>query len=342
MVRAGEMNLETAILKSLLKATARTLALSALLVGGATIVPASASEMLSVMGSVTLPGPDEPVANDQASSNGQTPGQEQNFAQAQPPAQDPGQLVQAPSGPPTYRDSPRPGSSDRPAPGQGAARDTGGEPPPYQGSEGQQTISDPMSGFNEAMFWFNRKLDDYALRPVATGYSYIAPVPVRQSVGNFFNNIGFIPRVANNLFQLRPVAASGELGRFGINTTLGVAGFFDVADSWFGMKQQYQDFGLTLGHYGMGTGPYLMLPFFGPSSIRDGVGLAVDGAMNPMSYLLPFIVSFSATAGWRVGEAVNYRSLNLELFQDADRYAIDLYGAVQDAYLQRRTQQLNQ
>lgn len=200
--------------------------------------------------------------------------------------------------------------------------------------------ADPLAPFNEAMFNFNINLDEWVITPLAKGYSYVLPEPARKSVGNFFSNVNFLPRFANNLFQLRFEPAGTELARFGINSTLGVAGLFDVADSWFGLKEQRDDFGLTMGHYGIYSGPYIMLPFFGPSTIRDTVGLVVDGAMNPMSWLLPWYVTISADAGSEAMDAVNYRSLHPEQFEEADRYAVDLYGAVQDAYMQTRTSQL--
>ena len=191
-------------------------------------------------------------------------------------------------------------------------------------------------GFNEPMFTFNLKLDDWVLRPVASGYASIAPTPVRESVGRFFDNARVIPRFANNLFQLKLAEAGTEVARFGVNTTLGVAGLFDPADKWFGLKEHPNDFGLTIRYYGLPTGPYVMLPFFGPSTIGDTVGLVADGAMDPISYFVPLWVSVTVAGGRGAVEAVNYRSLNLNQFEEADRYAIDLYGAVQDAYLQTR------
>jgi len=208
--------------------------------------------------------------------------------------------------------------------------------------ENQGVYSDPLSGFNEPMFTFNLKLDDWVLRPVASGYADIAPVPVRDSVGRFFNNVRVIPRFANNLFQLKFVEAGGEVARFGINTTLGLAGLFDPADDWFGLQEHPNDFGLTIRYYGIPTGPYLMLPFFGPSTIGDTVGLVADGAMDPMSYLVPWWITLTVDTGQRALEAVNYRSLHLNQFEEADRYAIDLYGAVQDAYLQTRAHDVKQ
>ncbi len=197
-------------------------------------------------------------------------------------------------------------------------------------------LTDPLAPFNTRMFWFNQKLDDYFLHPVASGYAKVVPETARRSVGHFFDNVGVIPRFANNLFQFRLVQAGTEVARFGINSTIGLAGLFDPADKWFGLRENPDDFGLTLGRYSVPTGPYLMLPFFGPSTIRDAVGRVADGAMNPMSYLLPWYITTSASGGEAIADAVNYRSLNMDLFEDVDRFSIDIYGAVQDGYMERR------
>lgn len=220
---------------------------------------------------------------------------------------------------------------------QGAAVQKAEQAPP---GENQGVYSDPFAPFNEAMFTFNLKLDDWVLRPVASGYATIAPEPVREGVNRFFNNINVIPRFTNNLFQGRLPEAGGEVARFGINTVLGL-GFFDPAKTWFGINQHDDDFGLTLRYYGVTPGPYLMLPFLGPRTVTDTVGFAVDTAMNPLTYLtlmtdVPWWVPTTIGAGLRVGDAINYRSLHLDMFEEADRYAVDLYGAVQDAYLQTR------
>ena len=211
------------------------------------------------------------------------------------------------------------------------------QPPP---GENQGVTPDPLSGFNEPMFTFNLKLDDWVLSPVARGYSFIAPEPVRQGVGRFFDNVRVIPRFANNLFQLKLAEAGTEVARFGINSTLGVAGFFDPADNWFGLEEHPNDFGLTIRYYNIPPGPYIMLPFFGPSTVGDTIGLVADGAMNPMDYLLPTWITITVNAGQRAIEAVNYRSLHMNQFEEADRYAVDLYGAVQDAYLQTRNHEV--
>ena len=210
------------------------------------------------------------------------------------------------------------------------------------GSAGQdeiapQPIADPFEPFNQAMLSFNLKLDEYLLHPVASGYAAILPLGARQGVGRFFHNINIAPRLGNKLLQMKLVGAGKEVGRFVINTTLGGLGLFDVADSWFGLEAGHADFGQTLGQYGISPGPYLVLPFFGPSTVRDAVGLSVDGAMQPMNYLLPtYPETIAARGGWVMGNTVNFRSLNLELFENVDRFSVDLYGAVQDGYLQQR------
>jgi phospholipid-binding lipoprotein MlaA len=211
------------------------------------------------------------------------------------------------------------------------------QPPP---GENQGVTPDPLSGFNEPMFTFNLKLDDWVLRPVAKGYSFIAPEPVREGVGRFFDNVRVIPRFANNLFQLKLAEAGTEVARFGINSTIGLAGFFDPAQELFGLEQHPNDFGLTIRYYNIPTGPYVMLPFFGPSTVGDTIGLVADGAMNPMDYLLPTWITIVVSTGQRAAEAVNYRPLHMNQFEEADRYAVDLYGAVQDAYLQTRNHEV--
>jgi phospholipid-binding lipoprotein MlaA len=211
--------------------------------------------------------------------------------------------------------------------------------PPSGGQIGNsEEPSDPFEHFNESMLTFNRKADDWVLRPAATGYAYLLPQPARASVGRFFQNVGVIPRFANDLFQGQFRQAGVETARFGINSTVGVAGLFDPADKWFGLKQEPNDFGLTLAKYGVKEGPYLMLPILGPSTVRDAFGTVVDGAMNPVSYTAPSSAIYYEVAA-RALEAVNARSENLNMFEDVDMYAIDPYGAIQDAYIERRQAQ---
>ena len=213
---------------------------------------------------------------------------------------------------------------------------------PPDNSADQQVESDPLEPFNSAMFTFNLKVDDWVLHPVASGYAFVIPTGGREAVGRALDNVRFIPRAVNNGLQLRFPEAGGEVARFGINTTVGLLGFFDPADKWFGLKEHPDDFGLTLRYYGVPHGPYLMIPFFGPSTIGDGVGLVADGFMDPLYWFVPWYVSLAAHGGQDIVEAVNYRSLHLDQFEQADRYAIDLYSAVQDAYLQTRDNRVQQ
>lgn len=202
--------------------------------------------------------------------------------------------------------------------------------------------SDPLAPFNEKVFWLNLKLDDYALRPVAGAYNNVMSDGAKRGVARFLRNLGIAERFANNLFQLKITRAGQELGRFVINTTAGGLGFFDVAEVWPGWKAHHEDFGQTLGRYGIGTGPYMMLPFYGPSSVRDTVGLVADGFLNPMNYFLSTLTVFAIKGGISGATAVNFRAMNMDLFADVQRSTVDLYGAVQDAYLQRREQQVKE
>ena len=194
--------------------------------------------------------------------------------------------------------------------------------------------------FNEKMFAFNIWMDEHLMRPVARSYAAVVPEPARLGVRRFFDNIGVVPRFANSLFQLKFDGAAREAGRFAINTTIGGLGFFDVAESTFGLRKSEEDFGQTLGRYGVGPGPYLVLPFFGPSTLRDAVGQVADGAMNPTQYVLPNTETAAIGSGTTLTNVVNERSLNLEFFESVDRFSLDLYSAVQDFYLQNRERQI--
>jgi phospholipid-binding lipoprotein MlaA len=176
------------------------------------------------------------------------------------------------------------------------------------------------------------------LRPAATGYADVVSQSARASVGRFFKNVGVLPRFANDLFQGQFKQAGVETARFATNSTLGVAGLFDPADKWFGLKQEPNDFGLTLAKYGVKEGPYLVLPLLGPSTVRDALGKVVDGAMNPVAYTAPSSAIFYEMAATGLA-AVNARSENLNMFDDVDLYSVDPYGTIQDAYLERRQQQ---
>jgi len=135
--------------------------------------------------------------------------------------------------------------------------------------------TDPWEGFNRRMYYFNAKADEYVLLPIVNGYKKITPDVVETGLSNFFNNLGEISTFINSLLQLKLSVAGETLGRFVVNSTLGMAGLIDVATP-IGFVEQNEDFGQTLGHWGVGAGPYLVLPLLGPSSLRDATGLAFD------------------------------------------------------------------
>ncbi len=204
---------------------------------------------------------------------------------------------------------------------------------------GEDFDSDPLEPFNEKMFWFNREiLDRYILKPAATAWDFVLPNPVQKGVHNVFDNLAVVRRVVNNALQLKFSGAAKEVARFTINSTIGVAGFFDIAKEGFGIEQSDQDMGLTFGVWGMGPGPFLVLPFLPPLTIRDGIGYAIDAAMTPYIYFIPWWASIAGEAT----NMVNERSLNLDRFERVTESTVDLYSAVRNAYLQRRAAAIRQ
>ncbi len=193
---------------------------------------------------------------------------------------------------------------------------------------------DPWEPFNERMFEFNRRLDRYLLKPAAQVYNKIMPEPFQLLIASGFDNIRFVPRAVNNLLQGKWRGAGREVGRFLINSTFGIGGLFDAAKYWE-IEKSSEDFGQTLGVWGAGPGPYLVLPFLPPLTVRDGIGKAVDGAMDPLSYVLPFLWT---RVGMEAGDTLNDRSLNLDLFQGFEESVVDMYSAVRHGYLRRREQ----
>ena len=140
-------------------------------------------------------------------------------------------------------------------------------------------VEDPWEGFNRSMYRFNFYFDKYLFLPVVYGYEFITPTFVQKRVSGFYNNLGEVRNLTNSLFQLKGKESVTTLGRFVTNSTLGLGGLFDPATS-FGLERHDQDFGKTLGYWGADSGPYLVLPIFGPSSVRDTGGLAMDSAIT--------------------------------------------------------------
>jgi len=190
---------------------------------------------------------------------------------------------------------------------------------------------DPIEGFNRAMFGFNEGLDQIIIKPVAQGYEAILPQPIRTGVTNFFSNIADVFTGVNNLLQGKPGDAVSDGGRFLINTTVGILGIFDVA-SQMGLEKHDEDFGQTFGRWGVGNGAYVVLPFFGPRTARDTVGLAFDVYVDPVAN-----VDHVATRNTLlVTRVVNDRSELLKADKIIEEAALDKYSYIRDAYLQRR------
>ncbi len=202
-----------------------------------------------------------------------------------------------------------------------------------------KVVQDPWENFNSTVFDFNLGLDRRVIRPVAKGYHAIMPDVAEEALGKAFSNIRIVPRLANNLLQGKVSEAGVVVSRFLINSTIGLAGFFDVAETQFGLTAPVEeDAGQTLAKLGVGTGPYLVLPLLPPTTIRDGVGTLADLALDPLNYVLPFV----AQASKRVGETVNTRAQNVDSFEGIEDSTLDLYAAVRDAYGQTRAQAIAQ
>ena len=200
-----------------------------------------------------------------------------------------------------------------------------------------QANKDPLEGLNRGVYKFNDTADKAVIKPIAGAYKAVLPSPVRSGVSNFFNNLGTFVSVINNLLQFKIDNAMSEAGRFVINSTFGVAGLIDVA-SKDGIERHPEDFGQTLGYWGVGNGAYLVLPFLGPSTLRDTGGLVVDTvAFDPISYVDNPRTRNQA----RLLNLIDKRSQYLPASDLLDDAALDPYAFMRDAYLQRRANQIN-
>ncbi|ABM36007.1 MlaA family lipoprotein [Polaromonas naphthalenivorans] len=195
----------------------------------------------------------------------------------------------------------------------------------------QANPADPLEPFNRSVYSFNEGLDRAVLKPVATAYQNITPAPVRTGVTSFFENISDVWSFVNNVLQAKPAEAMDSLFRVTTNTLWGLGGIFDVA-SELKIPKHKEDFGQTLGTWGLKSGPYVVLPLFGPSSVRDSAGLVVDLQGNPLSQVDNVPVRNSLT-GLRL---VDTRASLLSAGDLLDQAALDKYAFTRDAYLQRR------
>ena len=204
-------------------------------------------------------------------------------------------------------------------------------------------ISDPLSGYNRAMTSFNDKVIIYALNPVSEAYAYVIPRPFRLGVSNFIHNINFPIRLVNNLLQLKFQNSSDEIERFIINTTVGLGGLMDPAKNHMmtPILPHNEDFGQTLGHYGIDSGFHIVLPFFGSSNVRDTIGITVDGYLSPLvnvrgleHYKIPDNLGQSIAIVTL--HFINKNSLHLGEYASIKKDAIDLYPFLRDIYEQKR------
>lgn len=199
---------------------------------------------------------------------------------------------------------------------------------PAHASDDGSDPRDPWEGLNRHIFAFNEAADRYVAEPVARGYKKVTPGFIDTSIGNFFNNIGEFKNLTNNLLQGSVGDAGVDLSRFIVNTTIGVLGIFDVA-SYVGLERESEDFGQTLAVWGVGDGPYLMLPVLGPSTLRDGFGRGVDSFASPQREVEPATADYGLT----FVELVQKRA---SLLGSEQLISGDKYSFFKDAYFQRR------
>jgi len=205
--------------------------------------------------------------------------------------------------------------------------------------EAEQLVADPLEKFNRGMFVFNDKLYYWVLKPTAQGYSYVVPEPARMCVKRFFLNLATPIRFVNCLLQGKFNGAGSELTRFVVNSTAGIAGLFDPAYYCWELKRHEEDTGRTFGTYGVGHGIYIVLPFFGPSSARDTVGMVGDAFLDPLFYVNTNLWESAAIEAY---DKVNSVSLKIDAYDEFKKSAVDPYVSLKNAYIQNRQYGLKQ
>ncbi|MDV6340579.1 VacJ family lipoprotein [Nitrosomonas sp. Is35] len=219
----------------------------------------------------------------------------------------------------------------------------------------QNSVNDPLESMNRAVFNFNEMVYDNVFDPVARGYKRVTPDPVELVVGNFFSNLNEVVVITNSVLQLNYESALASSARLLVNTTFGIFGMIDIASdisavSDINLSKRNEDFGQTLGRYGVGSGPYIVLPLLGPSSVRDTFGIAVDSFfMDPVTQGVtgvfmtgvPYLNTTALRLPVAAARTVNARAQFLEQDKTLEEAALDKYEFVRDAYLQRRTSLVN-
>ena len=198
---------------------------------------------------------------------------------------------------------------------------------------------DPLEPINRAIFGFNEVVDDTVLEPVAKGYRAITPDPVEHSVSNFFNNLGEINTIVNSTLQMKLDKTLSSTSRFVINSTVGIFGLFDVASS-LGIERHREDFGQTLGHYGVPAGPYLVLPFFGPSTFRDAPGFYADIAIERSISPVHTELHHEERQVIQTTNVIDTRANLLQASKILDTAAKDKYIFLRESYLQKRAKMI--
>ena len=201
---------------------------------------------------------------------------------------------------------------------------------------------DPFESYNRSIYIFNDNLDRYILKPVAQGYDAITPSPIQKGIGNFFSNLDDVLVIVNDLLQFKLIQAASDTGRILINSTFGLLGLIDWASD-IGLEKHDEDFGQTLGYWGTPVGPYFVLPFIGPSTIRDTTGLAVDSSyFDPInkelheSFPPPRRSNETALWGMKALKTIDIRAKLLKAEKILDEAALDRYTYIREAYLQQR------
>ncbi len=199
-------------------------------------------------------------------------------------------------------------------------------------------VDDRFESFNRMMFGVNSRIEKYFFEPLTKGYRFITPEPVRLAIRNAFNNVGMPARLVSSVAQGSFEKSGRTVGRFLINSTVGIGGLFDVANDYAGLNSVDEDFDQALASYGTPHGPYLVLPVFGPTSTRHAFGRTIDGLLTLTTYFLPFL----GNAGLTVGEQVNSYSFYIEDKKALDKDALDPYQSIQDFYYQNRQKKIKE
>lgn len=214
--------------------------------------------------------------------------------------------------------------------------------------EEKKEVFDPLSGYNRAMTKFNDFVFLNAINPIAKGYAYVTPEPLRVGLSNAFDNLMFPVRFVNNILQLKFANASEEFGRFVINSIWGLGGFMDPAKEHLGWEEHNEDFGQTLGYYGVGGGFHIVLPILGPSNLRDTLSLSANNYISPLSdfgskdiaYKIP--KNGMESLGISAVQNINTLSLNLGQYESIKKDALDLYPFLRDVYEQKRKKDIKE